>query len=117
MTTVVGKMKVKDSNLFLMPENPHMLHLASIEYGLREFVCMVDRNTTKTYIEEVSLQSADNKGDVWCNLQFIEDDNLAYDLAMFCQEKGVTDMLAVANKLLAQGKGEWIPRQKSGPIL
>lgn len=113
-----GAFKLKDTELFVMPGNPHMLHLGTIEYGFREFICMVDRNTTKTYIEEVSLQTADNTGNVWCNLKFIEDDDLAFDLAMFCQDKGVTDMIAVANKLHAQGKQEWIPSQKSkNPIL
>jgi hypothetical protein len=99
---------LKDSGLFLLPGNAHMLHLASIGYGMREFIVMLNRNTHKVYIEEVVLETKDFSKDVWANLKFIEDDSLANDLAAFCEEKGVIDMKKVTDQLITQGKRQWI---------
>jgi hypothetical protein len=91
---------VKDTNLFLIPGNPHMLHVVTISYGLREFVGMLDRRTQKFYIEEVVLESKDFSKDVFANFKFIEDDNLAFDLAQFCQEKNILDMKRLQERLI-----------------
>lgn len=95
---------LKDTNIFSLPGNPHMLHIATISYGLREFVGMLDRRTQKFYIEEVVLQSQDFSKDVWANFKFIEDDALAFDLAKFCEEKKVLDMKKLQERLIDEGR-------------
>jgi hypothetical protein len=94
------KFKLVDTNLFYLPGNPHMLHIASIRGGLREFIMMLDVNTQYIYIEECVLTSVDFQKDVWANLKFIEDDNLAYDLAKFCEENKVQDMGRITNYIM-----------------
>ena len=101
------RFKLKDTNLFLMRGNPHMLHVATIEYSMREFVLMLCRQNAKQYIEEVVLQSADDTGNVWANVKYIEDDQLAEDLAAFCEEQGIRDMKKIAEKCIDMGHPEW----------
>lgn len=91
---------VKDTNVFPLPGNKHLLHIATIGYSLREFVAMLDISTQKLYIEELVLESKDFERDVWANFKFIEDDNLARDLAAFCQEKQVLDMKKIQEVIL-----------------
>ena len=89
------KFRVKNSNIFLLPGNGHMLHLGTIEYGLREFIvmtCIGGPHQGKTYIEEIVLNTVDFSKDVFANCKFIEDDNLAFDLAKFAEDKGLTDI-------------------------
>ncbi len=103
--------KVKNSNLFKLPNNPHMLHLATISYGLREFIAMVciqGPHFGKCYIEEVVLNTVDWKTDVFANLKFIDDDNLAFDLAKYCEDKGLTDMKKRMNELGDTGRLQWM---------
>ncbi len=107
---------VKDSNMFKMPGNPHMLHLATITYNppnsvSREFVvmaCIAGPSNGKCYIEEVSLNMVDLTGDVWANLKFIDDDNLAFDLAKFAEEKKLTDMKSRFAELEDRRKLSWV---------
>jgi hypothetical protein len=99
MTAVIGRFKLKDSNLFLLPGNPHMLHIATISYGLREFIFMLDHTTQDMYIEEVVLETTDFQGDVWANMKFIDDDELAHDLAKYAEDLKLTDMKRIQNYL------------------
>ena len=99
MVAVVGRFKVKDSNLFLIPQNPHMLHVATISYGLREFIVMLDHTTQQMYIEEVVLETTDFSKDVWANMKFIDDDELAFDLAKFAEDQKLIDMKQIMNYL------------------
>jgi hypothetical protein len=94
------RFQLKDTNVFPLPGNPHMLHIATISYGLREFVGMLDRTTQKFYIEEVVLHHQDFSKDVWANFKFIDDDALAFDLAKFCEEKKVLDMKNLQERLI-----------------
>ena len=104
------RFKVIDSNLFLLPGNPHMLHLGTISYGLREFIAMVciknppllngNNYVGKCYIEEVVLESKDFSKDVYANCKFIEDNNLANDLARFAEEKGLLNVPEHLNRIL-----------------
>jgi len=98
---------LKNTNLFLLPGNQHMLHVATIGYGLREFILMVDRSTAKMYIEEVVLETKDFDKDVWANLKFIQDDALANDLSEFCDKEGLRDIKKIAEKLIDMGRSEW----------
>jgi len=98
-------MKVINSELFLVPGNPHMLHLATVEHGLREFIaflCWIDpppiSPATPTYvghlyIEEVVLESKDFTKDVFANSKFIEDDSLAFDIAKTLEEQKLIDIM------------------------
>ena len=102
---------VKNSNLFPMPGNPHMLHLGTISYGLREFVafaCVKGQDKGKCYIEEAVLTSLNYKDDVTAGLKFIQDDNLAFDLAKFCEQEKLTDVPTRISELLDRGKGQWL---------
>ena len=105
------RFKVKDKNLFQVPGNPHMIHLGTIGYGLREFIvmaCIQGPQYGKCYIEEVVLESKDFNKDVWANCKFIQDDNLAFDLAKFAEENGLTDMKKRFNELGERGKLPWL---------
>ena len=88
MLNRIGSFKLVDSNTYpLKGTSGWFLHLASIVAGLREFVCFQDKKTSKVYIEEVSGGS----------LSFIDDDSLAYDLAKFLEDKGVTSFKRWSN--------------------
>lgn len=77
---------VVNTNIFELPgTNGRFVHLASVHNGVREFMCFLDALSQKCYIEEITGGS----------LTFIEDDNLAFDLAKFCDDKGFTDMKKV----------------------
>lgn len=76
-----------------------MLHLGTIEYGLREFIVLLDITTHKCYIEEVVLVNQSWTEDVTANCKFIDDDNLAFDLAKFVEENKLTDLSERANEL------------------
>ena len=104
-------MKVKDSNIFPLPNNSHMLHLGTIEDGFHEYivmVCIAGPNNGKCYIEEVVLNTIDFSKDVFANLKFITDDNLAFDLAKFAEMKGLTDVKKRLAELKDSGKLGWL---------
>lgn len=105
------RFQVKDTNLFLVPGNPHMLHLGTIAYGLREFIvmaCLKGPTAGSCYIEEVVLESRDFSKDVFANCKFISDDNLAFDLAKFAEDKKITDMKLRFEELKARGNFGWV---------
>lgn len=95
---------IKDTNYFDLPNNKHMLHIATIGYGLREFVVMLEKKTQKVYIEEVVLESKDFNKDVFANFKFIEDDNFANDIAEFCNENKLIDMKKISERLIDEQK-------------
>lgn len=104
-------MKVKDSNIFPLPNNPHMLHLGTIMDGLHEYivmVCIQGQYAGKCYIEEVVLTTIDFSKDVFANLKFISDDNLAFDLAKFAEEKGLTDVKRRLQEIVDRGNEKWL---------
>lgn len=86
-------MKLADSNRFYLP-NTHKqyLHLATVQDGLREYLCFANVRTQQIYIEEVTGGQ----------LEFIEDDQRAAALHDFLVECGVL----VMNKPLLPDK-EW----------
>ncbi len=90
-----------------------MLHLGTIAYGLREFLVFtcVAQDTPfygNTYVEEAVLTSQDFSKDVTAHCKFIEDDNLAFDLAKFAEEQGLTDMKKRTQELQDLQKLSWI---------
>lgn len=105
------RLSLKDSSLFHLPNNPHMLHLGTISYGLREFIvmtCIRGEHVGKTFIEEVVLSSIDYSKDVFASCKFVSDDNLANDLAAFANEKGLLDIKSRMNELGEMGKLSWM---------
>jgi len=87
--------KIKDSNIFPMPGDKRFIHLATITSGLREFIVFVGTKGSvdgKCYIEEAVLVANPKTEDVTGCLKFIDDDNLANDLAAFVQEKNLLDI-------------------------
>lgn len=80
-------MKITNSSIFPLPYNTDFIHLGTIlDNGKEYFVFVSVRGSCKgkCYIEE--FHSISN------SLTFIEDDNLAIDLARFAEEKGITDI-------------------------
>ncbi len=93
-----------------MPGNNHLMHMATIGYGLREFIVMVGvRGPSKgsAYIEEAVLTSVDYNDDVYAHLKFIDDDNLANDLAEWVTEVGLLDMKERGFEAFEQGLKLW----------
>jgi hypothetical protein len=75
--------KLLDSNRYEMKgTNGRFVHLATMQDGIREYVCMYDLKESKCYIEEISGGQ----------LKFIDDDNVAADLADFLFNKHITDL-------------------------
>jgi hypothetical protein len=102
------RFKIKNSEIFPMPGNPHLLHLGTIEYGLREFVVMLHIANQSCYIEEVVLNNVDFSSDVFAGLKFIDDDSLANDLAKFAEEKGIIDIPKRIQELVDRNHLDWI---------
>ncbi len=76
-------MKILNSDRFSLPgTNGRFTHLATVQDGLHEFLCMYDLLEHKCYIEEV----------IGGQLCFIEDDNVAKDIADFLCEKNITNI-------------------------
>ncbi len=76
-------MKLLDTNrYYLKGTGERFLHLASVQYNCREFICFVDKLTNKVYIEE-------STGGI---LEFIEDDSLAYALSEFLAYHRILDI-------------------------
>lgn len=75
--------KLSSTNVYELPgTNARFIHIATVHNSLKEYICFIDTNTNQCYIEDITGGS----------LKFIEDDNLAHDIAMFLQHHGVTDM-------------------------
>ena len=105
------RFKLKNSNIFPLPGNPHMLHLGTIGYSLREFILMLGiagPARGKFYIEEIVLESIDFAKDVYASCKFIDDDELAKDLAEFADEHGLRDMKKISDKLIDTGDIAWL---------
>lgn len=108
----MASFKLKDSNIYPMPgSQDQALHLGTIGHGLREYVVFTYVHGPaqgNTYIEEVVLNTVDWQRDVFANLKFIEEDSLAFDLARFAEEKGLTDPKKLAQVLMDRGKFGWM---------
>ncbi len=75
--------KLIDTNRYALPGTSNrFLHLATVHYGLKEYMCLADRQTNQVYIEEITGG----------RLSFISDDSLAQAIADFLAEKGITSI-------------------------
>lgn len=100
-------LKVKDSSLYLLPGNSHMLHLGTIQDSLKEYVvmlCISGMHKGKCYIEELVPTMISGKEDIYGNFKFIQDDTLAHDLARFADEKGLTDVRGRMDEILSYSR-------------
>ena len=105
------RFQLSDSNIYPLPGNSHMLHLGTIKSGLREYLvmaCIKGAKRGNVYIEEVVLTSVDWSKDIFANCKFIDDDHLVEDLARFAEEKGITNMPKVLERIQAMGKTDWL---------
>lgn len=96
-----------------MEGNEHLLHLATLEKGLRIFclmLCIAGEHKNKAYIEEYVINSIDYSKDVYGHYKFIEDDELAEELARFCEEKKLSDISVRASEMIECGLGKIIFR-------
>lgn len=94
----MARMKIKNSDIFPVPNNAHMMHLGTISMGLREFIVIVNTKTQKCYIEEVVLTTVDFTKDIFANCKFIADDHLAEDLARFAESQGLLNIAERMNQ-------------------
>jgi len=80
---MVSKFKLADTKRFPLPgTNNRVMHLATIYYGLREFVYFKDNRTQRVYVEEITGGQ----------LHKINDDNLWNDLGDFLEKNGLTNI-------------------------
>jgi len=76
------KFRLLNTNRFHLPgTNGKMDHLATIEYGFREFMFFIDNSNFTSYIEEITGGHGPLK---------IEDDELWNALAKFLEDKKIT---------------------------
>jgi len=76
--------KLINSNRFQLPgTNNKFLHIATIQKGLKEYICFADTQTTQIYIEEITGGAGPF---------FIEDNSLVEDITNFLTEKRVLDI-------------------------
>jgi hypothetical protein len=76
-------MRFLDKNRYaLKGTGSRWFHLASIEDNVHEYMCFVDKQTGKVYIEELTGG----------HLEFIKDDSLAQALSDFCTLHGILSM-------------------------
>ncbi len=104
-------LKLSSSNLFLLENNEHMLHLGTITQGLREFwvmLCVQGEHNGKCYIEEYVPTSISFNDDIFGHFKFIKDDELAEELARFAERKKLTDIPSRINELKELGKVHWV---------
>ncbi len=96
MATTIRKFELIDSRTFKLPRDAlasvTATHLATVKWGMREFVYFRIDQTGQTYIEEVILRPTARGGKIVAKYELIEDDNLWRDLAGFLEEKGLTQM-------------------------
>lgn len=71
--------QLKNSNKFVMLPQPR-LHIATVQYGTRTFICFEDKVNGNTYIEEDCGGS---------DTQFVKDHTLHFALAMFIKDCGL----------------------------
>lgn len=93
-------MKLINTNRFYLPvvgDPKGWLHLASIQDGLREYMCFINTHTQEVFVESITGG----------HLEQIEDDSLAEALYQFLDQNGILDR----SKPLLPDK-EWLYKGK-----
>lgn len=79
--------KLGTTNVFELPGTAgRFIHIATVHNSMKEYICFIDTIENRCYIEDITGGS----------LKFIEDDNLAFDIAKFLEDIGITDMKNVS---------------------
>lgn len=79
----MSEFRLLNTNRFYLPgTGGEYLHLASISYGLKEYMCFANTRTQEIYIEAITGGQ----------LEFIEDNSLVESIAKFLEDKQVTLM-------------------------
>jgi hypothetical protein len=94
----VKEFKATDTNRFFLPGTDRFLHIASVSKGLRQFICFVDKQTEKMYVEEITTGQ----------LEFIDDDSLAEAVTNFLAEKKI---ISASKPTLPDF--QWLPTNKT----
>ena len=68
-----------DTNKYLLPGTENIYHIATIHYGVREFIHFADTVSQQSWVEEITGG----------HLSEIQDDELWEGLCSFIKEKGV----------------------------
>jgi len=94
MVATLHKFELIDSQQFKLPADNGIVatHLATLRWGLREFVFFVIDYTGKSYIEEVLLAPSYTNGKLTAKYGYVEDNELWQGLGNFLKEKGITGL-------------------------
>lgn len=87
--------RLLDKNIESIPGNPHMLRLARLQKGLKEYwlmLCISGPEQGRCYIEEYVPTTVSFSEDIYGHFKFIKDDEEAGELAAFCHEHKLTDL-------------------------
>lgn len=99
-------LKIINKDIVPIPNNPHMLRLAIVSKGLKEFhlmLCISGAHKGKCYIEEYVPTTVDYKNDIFGNFKFIENDEEAEELARFCERHKLTDLQERTGEMVESG--------------
>lgn len=102
-------LKIKNKDIFVIPNNPHMLCLGQISKGLREFwvlLCISGAHKGKCYIEEYVPTTVSFSDDIFGNFKFIQDDEEAEELTRFCELHKLSDISERAGEMVETGLGK-----------
>jgi hypothetical protein len=100
--------RLLDKNIQLIPGNAHMLRLARLSRGLKEYwlmICIAGLHSGKCYIEEYVPTTVSFSEDIYGHFKFIQDDEEAEELARFCQEHKLSDIAERSSEMVESGLG------------
>jgi hypothetical protein len=100
--------RITDKNIYPIPGNPHMLHLATLSKGLRDFWVMLavaGQCKGKCYIEEYVPTTVSWSDDIFGNFKFIQSDEEAEELTRFAEHHKLTDISERASEMCETGLG------------
>ena len=102
-------LKIINKDIVPIPNNPHMLRLAILGKGLREFwvlLCISGAHKGKCYIEEYVPTTVSFSDDIFGNFKFIQDDEEAEELTRFCEQHKLSDMKVRSSEMIETGLGK-----------
>ena len=93
MANIVRKFELIDQRTYYLPsDNNHTVtHLATVRWGMREFVYF-RLEDGRTFIEEVVLKPSYINNKMVAKYKLVEDNELWLGLANFLEEQGLTQM-------------------------
>lgn len=101
--------RILSKEIFPVPGNKHMLCLAKLGKGLREFwvlLCISGAHKNKCYIEEYVPTTISFSDDIFGNFKFIQNDEEAEELTRFAEHHKLTDMKERYGEMVETGLGK-----------